>query len=812
MEQSTSGKLPSFCEIALSVPLDKTYTYGLSEALCEGVQTGCRVVVQFGARTLTGVVLSTHSKKPAFEVRPIQQLLDDEAVLSPELIDLGRWISSYYCTPIGIVLKSMLPLGDEMRSRKTVSLTPAGVEAADRFKSTGQVQDPAVSLLLALRRRPLSWVHLLRKQENSAQYLRRLQQRGLIAVKEKQAMRDPTQSRDGILTVSAIANESSAGRKTKGEKWLLGFLRANPGFHDLRSLLVERKDVVSVARKLAREGLVELTVVRKQQQLNVQVGEINLNPDQQSALEAIRKGIEKDRFQTFLLHGVTGSGKTEVYLRATEETVRRGRSALLMVPEIGLTPASASRFFNCFGENIAILHSGMSGMQRAEQWRRIRSGQAQVVLGTRSSVFAPLSNLGLVIVDEEHDNGYKQDEAPRYHGRNVAIVRARNAGAVVVLGSATPSLESRRNTETGKYTLLSLPARIHARPLPSVSLIDMRQEFAKTGKSSLFSGELVDAVQGCINRDEQAMILLNRRGFSRFLLCRSCGNRIECNNCSVALTYHKNGQRLLCHYCDHEEPVPSRCPDCEREFLQFQGTGTQKVEDALNESFPQARIARLDRDSVRGRHDYVSILQAFREGEYNLLVGTQMIAKGHDIPNVTLVGVVDADIGLGVPDFRAAERTFQLLTQVAGRAGRGSKPGLVLLQTVNPDHYAIELVKDQDYQAFYEREVQFRKMLWYPPFTVMASMIVRSRVLSEAVSLSQELSASLHPLPKGLRILGPAEAPMVKLRTEYRYQFLMKSQEHKAIAELLTKARKYALEKEWPATALVIDVDPVNLT
>ena len=379
-----------------------------------------------------------------------------------------------------------------------------------------------------------------------------------------------------------------------------------------------------------------------------------------------------------------------------------------------------------------------------------------------------------------------------------------------MLGSATPGLETRRNAEQGKYRQLSMPERILKRPLPSVRMVDMRREFAEIGRAQLFSRELQAAVRACLERDEQAMIFLNRRGYSTYVLCRSCGARVECPNCSVTLTYHKRDRQLLCHFCDHGEPVPSVCGDCGSEYLDFQGSGSEQVEDALRQAFPQARIARLDRDTVRGRNSFERILGSFKDGDCNLLVGTQMIAKGHDIPNVTLVCVVNADVGLGLPDFRAAERTFQLLTQVAGRAGRGEKPGEVLIQTVNPEHYAVELAARQDYDGFYARESAFRRDLWYPPFTSIALMLIRSPKLQDALEMSRDLGQHLQPVPEGLRLLGPASAPVAKLRTEHRFQFVVKSASRKGLARLLASARAYALERQWPATALTVDVDPLS--
>src|SRR5581483_4838962 len=426
-------------------------------------------------------------------------------------------------------------------------------------------------------------------------------------------------------------------------------------------------------------------------------------------------------------------------------------------------------------------------------------------------VFAPVRNLGLIVVDEEHDGSYKQEETPRYNGRDVAVVRAQAAGACVVLGSATPSLETRHNAQCGKYTLIELPGRIEQRPMPAVELIDMRHEFLETRQQATFSRKLIEAIGARLENREQAIILLNRRGFSSFVACRACGERIQCINCSVTLTFHKRDRRLLCHYCGYAQKPPNLCPRCGSEHIYFLGIGSERVEEELHREFPRARIARLDRDTVTGKRHYETILHGFREGDYDILVGTQMIAKGHDIPNVTLVGVISADLGLGMPDFRAAERTFQLLTQVAGRAGRGTTPGMVLIQTINPDHYAVRFAAAHDYPGFYEKELNFRRAMHYPPFSAMANVLVRSQHKEMALRMSTELARLMTPAPEKLRVLGPAEAPVPRLHDEYRYQFLIKAASRKSLNGLLQRIRCFGLEHKWGATALMIDVDPLSL-
>lgn len=802
--------MPLYCDVSLPVPLDQPFTYGLPETLRHRVMVGSRILVPFGSRKLTGVILRCHDDPPAVASRDALRLIDAEPVLDGELLALGKWIAGYYCASLGDVLRGMLPLASEIRRGKVWSLTDAGRDAARQLLLDSSPDDPVTQVLRMLEKRPLSAAYLAKALPLADKALRSLERKGFIVVEQVQTERDPLRAPAGRLRVELLGEVGDA-RLNKPERELRAFLELHPGSHNLLDLEDAVKNASPAARSLARKGLVSL----KPETVPINAGAVRtrhqLNPAQEAAFEQIRDGIRSRQFHTFLLYGVTGSGKTEVYLNAIDETLAEGRSALLMVPEIALTPAMAGQFFARFGDRVAILHSAFTDVERTEQWRRIRSGAASVVVGTRSGVFAPVRNLGLIVVDEEHDGSYKQEETPRYHGRDVAVVRAQAAGACVVLGSATPSLESRYNAEKGKYTLIELPGRIEARPMPTVELIDMRQEFLETRKQATFSRKLLDALGGRLENGEQTIVLLNRRGFSSFVSCRSCGERVQCCNCSLTLTFHKRDRRLLCHYCGYAERVPSLCPKCQSEHIYFAGLGSERVEEELHQAFPTARIARLDRDTVSGKRQYETILHDFREGSYDILVGTQMIAKGHDIPNVTLVGVVSADIGLGMPDFRAAERTFQLLTQVAGRAGRGSVPGIVLVQTINPDHYAVRLAAAQDYHAFYEKELHFRRMMNYPPFSAMANVLVRAEKKEAAMRMSSELGMLLSPPPEKLRVMGPAEAPVPRLKNEYRYQFLIKASSRRALNELLVRARAFAVERKWGATALVIDVDPLTL-
>ncbi len=800
-----------YCDVSLPVPLDQVFTYALPETLRHRVREGSRIVVPFGARKLTGVILRCHDDPPEMKAREALRLIDSEPVLSRELLALGEWIASYYCAPLGEVLRGMLPLASEIRRGKIWSLTDSGRDAARQLLLDSSPDDPVLQVLRMLEKRPLSAAYLAKALPLADKAIRALERKRFVVAEQVQTERDPLRAPTDRLRIELTVAARPEMKLNKSARELLAFLELHPGSHNLKEVESAVKNASISGRSLARIGAVTL----KPEVAAVSAAQVRarhlLNPTQQAAFDAIADGIRAKQYRTFLLHGVTGSGKTEIYLNAIEATVAEGRSALLLVPEIALTPAMAGQFFSRFGDRVAILHSAFTDVERSEQWRRIRSGDASVVVGTRSGVFAPVRNLGLIVVDEEHDGSYKQEETPRYNGRDVAIVRAQSAGACVVLGSATPSLESRYNAERGKYTLLELPGRIESRPMPAVELIDMRQEFLESRKQNTFSRKLIEALGERLQKGEQTIVLLNRRGFSSFIACRACGERVQCMNCSLTLTYHKRDRRLLCHYCGYAEKVPGICPKCSSEHINFLGVGSERVEEELHREFPTARIARLDRDTVTGKRQYETILEGFRERNFDILAGTQMIAKGHDIPNVTLVGVVSADIGLGMPDFRAGERTFQLLTQVAGRAGRGSIPGVVLVQTINPDHYAIQFAAAQDYQGFYEKEIHFRRMMRYPPFSAMANVLVRDAKQEAAMRMSSELGLLMTPPPENLKIMGPAEAPVPRLKAEFRYQFLIKAASRKALNELLRQIRTFATQRKWSATALTIDVDPLSL-
>jgi primosomal protein N' (replication factor Y) len=608
---------------------------------------------------------------------------------------------------------------------------------------------------------------------------------------------------------------------TRLQQAILAELAANGGELPLAELR-RRELSSSTLQTLVRRELVRID----ERPMAFRLGGIEAPPSaivlNELQLDALATIVAKlGEFHPFLLRGVTGSGKTAVYLQAMQRALDRGQSVILLVPEIGLTPQMVGLLDAAFGQRVALLHSALTPEERTEQWRRIHRGEAPVVVGTRSAIFAPAPNLGLILVDEEHDQSYKQEETPRYNARDVAVMRAKLAGAVVVLGSATPSLESWQNSVQEKYTRIEMNDRVMNRPLPEVELIDMRREFQETGQEQLFSRSLVEQTKQTLERGEQAIILLNRRGYSFAVICRACGKKLECRNCAIALTHHKPsneeqiaraGQRLECHYCGFKRTVPSRCPECDSEHLYYLGAGSQQGEERLAEIFPGARIGRMDRDTVRGRHDLEHLLARLHSGEINLLVGTQMIAKGHDIHGVTLVGVVGCDHALSMPDFRAAERVFQLMTQVSGRAGRGELPGRVVVQTYYPDHYAILAASKHDYAGFAERELKYRRWMHYPPFGVLANVLIQSEKLEEAAAWSAEIGKWFQKAaPEGVRVLGPCTAPIARIKNVYRFHLILKAASRKALNAALRGVLAHGDEAGIPRHNLVVDVDAQRL-
>ncbi len=821
--------MSTFCDVVLPVPLDRAFTYKLKAE--DDPPVGGRVVVPFRQEKLIGVVTRLHDEAPPVEARLIESVLDQVPILNPELMELAAWIAQYYLAPLGEVLRSMLPLMAEVRRSVSYRISETGQSilfegaqqgSSRRSRLTADDQNIEYAVLNYLSDGQPAKSGTLRTATGATAELLTNMLRKKWLLRETEAT--PRDARR-LVRFAVLVADVRPPKLNENQLAILAELAGAGG--SLPIPVLRRLEVPSsTLQTLVKRGLVSIEERPAAFHLSAAAGPQTqhvLNAEQQAALDKITAALDGEKFGACLLHGVTGSGKTAVYLAAMQRARLAGRSAILLVPEIGLTPAMAAQLHGTFGDSVALLHSALTPDERAEQWYRIRRGEARIVVGTRSAIFAPAENLGLIIVDEEHDLSYKQEEIPRYHARDVAVIRAKIVGATVVLGSATPSLESWRNAETGKYGLIEMKERVNQRPLPVVDLVDMRLEFQETGQESIFSRVLLERAKAAIDRGEQAIILLNRRGYSFAVLCRACGEKMQCENCAIALTHHKPiipgetvaspaGQRLKCHYCGYVKTVPKRCPKCESEHLFYLGAGSQQGEERLQELFPHARIGRMDRDTVRNRFDMEHLLARLHSGEINLLVGTQMIAKGHDIHGVTFVGVVGADHALGLPDFRAAERVFQLLTQVSGRAGRGELPGNVLVQSYYPEHYAIQCAAAHDFRTFVKKEMQYRKWMHYPPHAVLANIIVQSPRLEEAAGWAASLGKCFAAMPLDqVRVLGPASAPIVRIKRIYRFHLLLKAAQRQALARTLRAGLAQAEAMGIPRRNLIVDVDAVNL-
>jgi primosomal protein N' (replication factor Y) (superfamily II helicase) len=859
----------SFCNVALPVPLRTTFTYAIPDALRESIRPGSRVLVPFRNKSLVGVVVECVQHGPdGAKIRDVTKVLDFVPALTPKLIELAHWIAGYYLAPVGEVFRAMLPPITELRTQRQIVLTAAGRVAAGR-EAAAAVNATQRDVARPLNPEQYAFLSQVRDKGGAIPFvsaaklgfddaaLQRLRRTGLIEFRESVLGRKAKIQRV-IAYKSAAADAESAPQsaaldstpvssKTKGSaqspaydpsatvgetKVTMPSAARDPQSDRVKAALQARGPlplaqllrVAQVSRSVIERMLRGGTLESWEERIDpaedpFDVGYVpsahELNAEQESALKLIRARFELGEFGVLLLHGVTGSGKTEVYMRAVQETLARGKTAIILVPEIALTlwiGRQCRAWFGARFEGVAVLHSALSEVERAREWWRVRNGEARVVVGTRSAIFAPLQNLGVIIVDEEQESSYKQEETPRYHGRDVAIVRAKMENAAALLGSATPSLETYHHARSGKYELLTLASRVEKRAMASVEIVDLREDFGKTHHTSPISAALHAGIQECLAQKTQALVLINRRGYSWSVLCRSCGASVQCVNCSISMTHHKQRNRLECHYCGSIQQIPKQCPKCQSKYIYFFGEGSEHLEERLRKEFPGARIGRLDRDTARTKRQYQETLGAFAGGALDILVGTQMLAKGHDFQRVTLVGVISADSSLSLPDFRAAERTFQLLTQVAGRAGRGELPGRVLIQTFYPEHYAIQDAVKQDYSAFYERETQFRRAMAYPPFTSLANVIVRDTDLEKAIRWSRQLSEYFSPHDgKGLRILGPAAAPLARLKREHRFQFLLKSPKRSLLARVLSGAITYLDLKEIPETAVLVDMDPLSL-
>ncbi len=817
--------------VAVPVPGLGLLTYRLPDGL--QAPRGTRVVVQVGPRKLTGLVTQDNASlhDPPSRLRDVLEVLDDVTFLPEEVVDLALWVGDYYMAGPGEVMSSAMPPKGWLRSDMTLALAEDEADAARQAPRELPLDQPVDEAILALLREKGP---VLRRQvaralgtgtrpldatpETISRAVRRLLKVGAVRLQPVVTGRADASLKQRWIRPTAAAFEPATMRLGAKQAAAVSVLTGTPEGIDA-GVLREQGIGSEVVRRLVALGLaqVEWRAVARDPFVSGSAGtsEVLAAPlflpmtGEQTDAIAVLEPLIGQGFQPSLLHGVTGSGKTQVYLRLARAALAQERGVLLLVPEIALTSAVASLFRRAFGERVAIQHSGLSDGERYDQWHRIRRGEVDIVIGTRSAVFAPLPRIGLVIVDEEHDTAYKQEESPRYHGRDAAMMRARAAGALVVLGSATPSLETWRHASEGRYRLVRMRQRVHDRPLAAVRTIDMRDVLATEGPDVVLSQPLREALQACLARHEQAMVLLNRRGYAPSLLCRGCGTTTECPNCAVTLTVHRRAGQMRCHYCGYAAPVPDRCPSCHGEFLEYTGVGTERVEQEVVATCPGARVARVDRDTMQRRGAIGTVLARFASREIDVLVGTQMIAKGHDFPQVTLVGVVSADIGLGVADFRASERTFQLLTQVAGRAGRGDARGEALVQTLHPQHYAIVLAARQAYDEFVAHELEFRERMRYPPWLSLINIVVRHESLAVALKEAAQLAEKLRALgAERFGVLGPAPAPLGRLRGESRVQLFLKGRDRTAMRQATRQAiaEMPSLQKH-----VTVDVDPLSM-
>ncbi len=805
---------PAYVDVVFPASVETPLTYRVPEEWRALATPGKRALVPLGRRPVTGYLVGTRDRPPVSTTKDLYEILDAEPLLDGHLLELTRWVADYYLAPWGEVIRIALPPGIDSFTRQVVRVTATGAAAMDGGSLLRPGERELVAFLRVRKDAPLT--ALERRWRRARGLVHGLARCGLVEITSEVR---PPRIRPLTVPYCALAPGVDAettplpARATK-QRAILRTLASAKGGQPRTDAAAGNPAALAA---LIRQGLVQVREVEvTRDPFASTVGQEpsdlprGLTAAQAEAVAPVRAALSERRFLPVLLHGVTGSGKTEVYLQAIEIALAQARQALVLVPEIALTPLTMRRFLARFGGRVALLHSGLRGGERYDAWRRIRRGEVDIVVGARSAVFAPLPRLGIIVVDEEHDPSYKQEEVPRYHGRDVAIMRAKLLRAPVILGSATPSLESFHRAQTGRYRMVRLPTRIEARPLPRVEVVDLRRV---EGGDRLLSPPLCAALAECLKRGEQALLFLNRRGFSTLLLCQECGAVAGCPHCSVSLTYHAGRGRLRCHTCDFERRPPERCPQCQGSRLRYLGFGTQQLEAAVRERFPRARVARMDRDAAGTWQAADRILAGLEQGAIDVLVGTQMIGKGHDVPNVTLVGVVSADMALHLPDFRAGERAFALLTQVVGRAGRGDRPGLALIQTFNPDHYILRAVQTQDYGTLWEAESGLRRELGLPPFARAVLAIVSSPEASAAQRAAAELARLL--LETGVRagaLSGPAPAPLYRVRGRHRWHVLVRGGEagglHTKVREAARRLRASPLSR---GVRLDLDVDPASL-
>jgi primosomal protein N' (replication factor Y) len=802
-------------EVAVCMPAEGSFTYGVPAAL--RCRAGMRVLVPFGRQRATGYVLGPGTAPQQKDVKAIFAVLDESPLFPEAMIPLFRWTSEYYKYPLGAVIQTALPGGLTLSEATRWILTPEG-----RARLTQDRLDPGEARILGLlaekglrprelRARlgpddPYSVVGALERR-GYVRHVKTLRAGGAKALQERWVRRATGDPASGVLSPKKRALlEIVAAAGALPVRDLAGRM-PNAGIH-LRGL--ERSGYVEVfARRLYRDPFGEAIHPDVPPELTV---------DQKTVVGAVGSALGQG-FRAFLLKGVTGSGKTEVYLRVASQAMASGMSVVVLVPEIALITQTERRFRARFGDDVAVLHSGLSEGERFDQWTRILRREVRIAIGARSAVFAPFSDVGAMIVDEEHDSSYKQEGGLHYSARDLAVVRAQQCGAVALLGSATPSLQSYHNVRSGKYTELTLPTRIEARPLPEVRTVDLRRCRDLRGPGKFISAELNQALADTLRRGEQTLLFLNRRGFASFPVCAACGATLRCRHCDISLTLHREADTYRCHYCGFSLPGASGCGACGSKQIKRLGMGTEKVESAVRALFPEARVARMDRDTTGRKGDILRLLKGLREKTIDILVGTQMVTQGHDFPGITLVGIVCADLSLSFPDFRAGERTFQLLSQVAGRAGRGDRPGQVILQTYHPEHFSIRTARDQDFDAFYRQEIEFRKALGYPPITRLVQLRLSGRDARRVREQAEALGAQCQTLQtadsafiESIQILGPIEAPLARIAGQFRWQILVKSPQagslHRFVDRLLA-ARPASLTRQ--RVRMIVDVDPLFL-
>lgn len=806
--------------------LDRIFHYRIPSGMSEKLEVGMRVIVPFGPRTMDGYVVGFTDVPEVENLKNIIEIRNPDEFINKDLMSLALWLAEKYMCSKADALRCMMPAKVGKRT-----------QWISKIENTDLFLDQLVFSLSPIER---NIYHLLTEKGTLSlgalkkQYGAKAANLAINKLKELKIARISGEIKTTInknyekILGLGIYNEpldaviDKLSKKAPRQAQVLSLLKnsENLTLHD-----VTQKTGASQAtvRDMIKKGLLfarEREVRRNPYEVKedeIRSAPLQLNQEQAQALDAISSAISAQKHETFLLHGVTGSGKTEVYLQAIAKCLDMGRQAIVLVPEISLTPQTVERFKSRFGDQVAVLHSRLSDGERYDEWRMVKTGQVQIVIGARSAVFAPFANLGLVILDEEHETSYKQEDNPKYHAREAAITRAKITGAAVVLGSATPSVECYTRALAGRYRILNLTKRVMSRPLPEVKIVDLREEIG-AGNRSIFSKELVGSIQEVIGRKEKVMLFLNRRGYSTFVVCRECGFVLRCPRCSISLTLHTGHNHMRCHYCDYMRDIPSRCPQCGSNTIRHFGIGTQRVEQEVKKAFPEATVVRMDMDTTGKKGDHEKILGAFKEGKIDILVGTQMIAKGLDFPDVTLVGVITADTALNLPDYRSAERTFQLLAQVAGRAGRGELPGKVIVQTYNPEHYSVITAAQHDYDAFYYQEMKVRELLGYPPYSSLIRILIHGTEENTVIRAAEEMGRKLsfhggqYLLGVEDPVLGPAPAPISKIKNRYRWQLILRGKKAGSLREVYQKALKEFKKTEYPGDLVVsADVDPVSI-